>query len=382
MPPGPPGQQFRGTMHQQDHFQQVQPGGPSPTPLGPIGPNVNREESQSAERPTPSVKLPNAETTPAPDVSSQAPPPPPTETKPDIEAALAPPAPVVQQTGAMSRKPASARIMPAIPLKSPGITSATLRPTMGHAAQAAAEAPTSIAKDQPAAKSMEDANRDARAAVAEAMAKLSVGKKPAEANGADNLSKRVNEMRTNEHQRHSRQPRGSGYGEGQRGRGGMRGGRDQGRKGIEIPKTDYDFESANAKFNKQDTIKEAIATGSPLTSPTDETTNGNDSFVGHDTSVPTVGVGYNKSTSFFDNISSEITDRAEGRTEMGGREFRSEERQKNFETFGQGSVDNGYRYRGRGRGRGYGRGRGGSGRGRGTSGTGPRGGQGYVPAES
>ena len=44
----------------------------------------------------------------------------------------------------------------------------------------------------------------------------------------------------------------------------------------------------------------------------------------------------------------------------GGREWRGEEQKKNFETFGQGSVDNGYRggYRGRGRGRGGMRGRG------------------------
>ena len=77
-------------------------------------------------------------------------------------------------------------------------------------------------------------------------------------------------------------------------------------------------------------------------------------------------VGYNKSSSFFDNISSEIKDRnEEGGNKLGGREFRSEERQKNLETFGQGSVDNGYRggygRGGRGRGRGYGRGRGGRG---------------------
>ena len=50
----------------------------------------------------------------------------------------------------------------------------------------------------------------------------------------------------------------------------------------------------------------------------------------------------------------------------GGREWRAEEQHRNIETFGQGSVDGGYRgYRGRGRGRG-GRGRGGyGGRGRG-----------------
>ena len=52
-----------------------------------------------------------------------------------------------------------------------------------------------------------------------------------------------------------------------------------------------------------------------------------------------------------------------------GRAMRRDERNKNVDTFGQGSVDNGYRggFRGRGRGgRGFGRG-------------GPRGGGGYAP---
>ena len=98
-------------------------------------------------------------------------------------------------------------------------------------------------------------------------------------------------------------------------------------------------------------------------------------------------VAYNKSSSFFDNISSESKDRTEdGSNRLGGREFRSEERQKNLETFGQGSVDNGYRggygRGGRGRGRGYGRGRGtrGSYEGRGGR-NGVRGGRGAVATE-
>jgi protein LSM14 len=135
---------------------------------------------------------------------------------------------------------------------------------------------------------------------------------------------------------------------------------------MEVPTTDFDFESANAKFNKQDLIKEAIASGSPM---------------GDAPAVPAVeaattekeevvipgGSMYDKS-SFFDNISSELKDREEAATR--GQEFRSQERQKNMETFGQGSVD-GFRG-GRGRGRGHGRGRGFGGGYRGRGGA-PRG---------
>lgn len=232
-------------------------------------------------------------------------------------------------------------------------------------------------------KSLEEANRDARAAVAAAMAKLPSGeKKPADSAGAmESVTKAISELKTNETSRGSRGNRA--------GRGGNRGGRDQGRR-VDVPKTDYDFESANAKFNKHDLAKEAIATGSPIEAPNSipdgdgfeeglkNARKGSEPGL----SVP-VGASYNRTSSFFDDISSEIKDRAENRESaqrVGGREFRHEERQKNLETFGQGSVDNNYRYgRGRGRGRGYGRGRGraydgrsggrSSGRGRQTSAT-------------
>jgi len=74
--------------------------------------------------------------------------------------------------------------------------------------------------------------------------------------------------------------------------------------------------------------------------------------------IPPAQQAYDKKSSFFDNISSELKDRDESKR---GMEFRSEERKKNMETFGQGSVDNyrgGYRSRGRGRGGYRGRGRG------------------------
>jgi protein LSM14 len=218
-------------------------------------------------------------------------------------------------------------------------------------------------KPAPSAAAMEEASRQAKEAVAAAMAKLNpqaAQVKPASSSNAmDALTKKVSEMRTSDGN-----VRGSRGGmRGQRGnhRGGPGG---QGRK-MEIPKSDYDFESANAKFNKEDLIKEAIASGSPLGetpasaidstdgAPAPATTNGE----GRKDSLPGVTAthAYNKSTSFFDNISSEIKDREEERSQPRGRAWRSEEIKKNLETFGQGSVDNGG-FRGRGRGfRGRGR---------------------------
>lgn len=212
------------------------------------------------------------------------------------------------------------------------------------------------------------------------------------ANAIDNLTKKVGEMRTDERIRNSRQPGTGGYAASHRGgRGGRRPStREQG-KPVEVPQADFDFESANAKFNKQDLVKEAIATGSPLGTPTGEhddpalppngATDGatNGASAAHDDVVIPKAATYNKSTSFFDNISSELKDRQAAQDagqRLGGNEFRSVERRKNLETFGQSNVDTGFRggYRGRGRGRGFGgRGRGGprggyAGRGHGYSG--------------
>jgi protein LSM14 len=206
--------------------------------------------------------------------------------------------------------------------------------------------------------------QQAAAAVAAAMAKLpraggAPGPQQGQNSGVDNLANKLSEMRTND---------------GGRGRGSRGGTRGRGRGGyqkVEIPTTDFDFESANKKFNKEDVAKE-VQVGSP--EPTSqngaeivEASNGGDDIV-----IPPAA--YNKASSFFDNISSELKDREEKR-QYGGVEFRHEERRKNVETFGQGSIDGyrgGFRGRGRGRGRGQGQGQGrgmGSGfsRGRGAS---------------
>jgi protein LSM14 len=205
---------------------------------------------------------------------------------------------------------------------------------------------------------MEEANRQARAAVANAMAKMNTNAqsttaqpKPAASKEAvDALTKKVGEMKASDALRGGR-----GGTRGQRGN--FRG---QGRK-MEIPKSDYDFESANAKFNKEDMIKEAIASGSPIGETAEEAaanglpdtaTNGEK----RKDSLPAVSMEvYNKSNSFFDNISSEAKDREEGANQQMGRVWRGEEIKKNLETFGQGSVDGGFRGRGRGGFRGRGR---------------------------
>ena len=290
----------------------------------------------------------------------------------------------------------SGAIQPAIPMKSPVANKKVpvngSHQTFAAAASVArsnppAEEPSAI-RPQVAPKSLEEANRDARAAVAAAMANLPpVGaqpKKPVqEASTIDNLTKKVNEMRTHDNSRGARQNGTGGVERGRGGRGGYRGGRprtESQTKKMEVPKTDYDFESANAKFNKQDMVKEAIASGDSVSSPTngthDELANGS---AESEISKPSSTTGYNKTSSFFDNISSELKDREDNSSKrIGGREFRNEERSKNLETFGQGSVDNSRGgYRGRYRGRGH-RGRGGYSRGRGNF----RGGRDTVTAES
>lgn len=197
----------------------------------------------------------------------------------------------------------------------------------------------------------------ATAAVAAAMASLGVQNQ--QAAGVDNLAQKVNQMRVQDHQM-----RGRGRGRGGAPRGGRR---ESAQKGIDVPKEDFDFESANAKFNKQELVKEAILSGSPISSPTNgdipdpiSTTNGH-AADSEDPVIPPKDKGYDKKSSFFDNISSDLKDRTEqqqANTRVDGRAMRNEERTRNMETFGQGSVDGGYRGRGRGRGRGFGRGRG------------------------
>ena len=346
------------------------------------------QQPAAVEKPAATVKLPSST---SPTVQSvRTGPPPPTDSKPDVAAALAPPAPsVASNTAAPTNGQKSGRIRPAIPMLSPGMKAKA--PVNGVLPSTSAGKPAinpphdAVAKEvashpaQTSTKSLEDANRDARAAVAAAMAKLppvagQQSKLVKQTNGEniiDNLTSKVNEMRTSENARTSRQPGTGGYAAGNRGgRGAYRGGRprtESQTKKMEVPKTDYDFESANARFNKQDLVKEVIAGGDTISSPINGTSDSHmpSGADGEQNLSPTVTAGYNKTSSFFDNISSEARDREDySGKRLGGREFRNEEQKKNIDTFGQSSVDS-YRggYRGRGRGRGFRGGRGSFGRG-------------------
>lgn len=182
----------------------------------------------------------------------------------------------------------------------------------------------------------------------------------------DNLTQKVNQMRV-QGGPHDQQNRGRGRGRGGPGQRGDR--RESQPQAIEVPKEDYDFESANAKFNKEDLAKEGVASPSH-NGDTKSVENGHAHDNEEDVTIPT-DKSYNKKSSFFDDISSDLKDRTEAAQSGGhyvdGRAMRREERSRNMETFGQGSVDvGGYRggFRGRGRGRGFGRGEGrGGGRG-------------------
>ena len=392
-------------------MQQGPPSKPS-TPAETLTHDAKKPTPQQeilVDKPTATVKLPSPNTTPAPTAETQSVPPPPTESKPNISEALAPPAPTIAagvHTAAKSATsvPKSGRIMPAVPILSPAVKS---KAPVNGALQSnssnipgVGQIPTKSDPPRPTqvpTKSLEDANRDARTAVAAAMAKLPPApeqkKKTNGQSAIDSLTSEVNEMKTNDSIRTSRQPGTGGYVAGHRGgRSGYRGGRqreEQSTQKVEVPKTDYNFAEANAKFNKQDLVKSALAIGSPACSPVncsndisaEASIDGGRRESEHSVIIPAAPI-YNKTSSFFDNISSESKDRDDlAGKRLGGREFRSEEQKKNLETFGQGSVDNGFRgsFRGRSRGRGY---RGGRGNYSTRGGRGAMRGRGSVAAES
>ena len=376
-----------------------------PSPIGIIGQKDQRQNSQSPAKP-PTSQVPDA---PSGNTTAGAPsqqgPPPPVDSKPDIASVLAPPSTsaTASQPDVTKSAPTGPKgkggIIPVVPLTNPIALQKPNLPT--SSTQHTSQTPSQPAAN--AALNYQNATQAATAAVAAAMAKLppapgqptaasvaSTKPKQADTDAIQHLAKKVSEMRTDAHARQSRQPGTGGFAARGRGRGRGRGGlHDSGAtRGIDVPASDYDFETANKKFNKQDLVKEAIASGSPLDTPEengDAAASGTNGMVADDKMatkkedevvIPPAASMYNRASSFFDDISSDLKDRDESKV-VNGREMRSEERKKNFETFGQGSVDGGgYRggYRGRGRGRGGFRGgrgyqgRGGGYRGRGGSG--------------
>ncbi|KAF4770004.1 hypothetical protein HAV15_011753 [Penicillium sp. str.  len=337
-----------------------QPGPQQPGPQQPGSQRPGPPGAAPAPKPTSELpvgdKVPNKSTSRNATPAAQNAPTPPIESKPTVAEAL---------QGPVSTAPLTAqkngRVMPAIPIAAP-----KPNPPIAHI-------PTAPRGNN---QSITDATAAATAAVAAAMAKLpqpGAQKQPGQPEGAvDALTQQMNQMRPYDN---TRAPRG-GHHHPRGGRGGAR--PPQQPKKIEVPQSDYDFQTANAKFNKQDLVKEAIATGVPVAEAEAHAAEEAESMESMSNGGGASNHGYNRGSSFFDNISSEARDREENTARVGGREWRGEEEKRNMETFGQGSVD-GYRpnYRGRGRGRGYGRGRGGYNRGYGGRGRGGR-----VPSES
>ncbi|CAG2218696.1 LSM14 [Mytilus edulis] len=113
---------------------------------------------------------------------------------------------------------------------------------------------------------------------------------------------------------------------------------------------EFDFETANAQFDKEEIereLKEKLVIG-------DKTVNGDKDSVenGGDETEEDPEITYDKNKSFFDNISCEATERAKGRTT---RTSWKEERKLNTETFGMQDRRN-FASRGYGGYRGYNRG--------------------------
>lgn len=349
----PPGAFGQGNgQQQQGKSMPIGQGGKPPLHHGPNGPTGDNKDLKGLAKPAEVAASPVLSAAPTPPVATK---PSPAEIETAVQqpisefAAAQTVAAVVAKAAAgpvAPQGPKVNRVKPVIPL---GPVSTSKNALSSHTGNSFAQ----TAAQQGPSSNLRDSTQAATAAVAAAMAKLPAANAQANGNAMDNLTKKVNEMRTSDPHRAQRQ-QGVGSHAGNvrgRGRGASRGGNPA---NIEVPTTDFDFESSNAKFSKQDLVKEAIA-GSPQ---------GTTPQAASPTDAELPASAYNKSTSFFDNISSEAKERMEnGGTRSGGREWRGEEQKKNVETFGQGSVDNGYRggYRGRGRGRGGFRGRGGYG---------------------
>ncbi|KAA8651866.1 hypothetical protein EYZ11_004196 [Aspergillus tanneri] len=347
VPIGPPG-------HHQTPPQQR----PGPAPTGTENGPKTTSELPVGDKPA------SRDATPAP---AQVGPIPPVESKPSVAEAIQPSTGSVQGAPpGLSKVPPTGprgRVQPAIPIAAP-----TKPPVPSAPGASGSNVPPGSAQ-----AAITEASRAATAAVAAAMAKLpqpTPQKKQPGDGPVEHLTKQIAEMKPYEGSR----PLRGGHQHARGGRGNHRSQHQGQSKKVEVPDTDYDFQTANARFNKQDLLKEAITSGAPVqeTEPHPDGDVSESADPGAD-STSTV-TAYNKASSFFDNISSEARDREEGaggRGGRGGREWRGEEEKRNIETFGQGSVD-GYRggYRGRGRNRGRGYGRGGYGRGYGSRGRG------------
>ncbi|KAG2235167.1 Scd6-like Sm domain-containing protein [Thamnidium elegans] len=183
----------------------------------------------------------------------------------------------------------------------------------------------------------------------------------------EQLAKKVSELNTSDdniissknieeqhHQQQSRRRYDNNYNHGNnnyRGRGGRYNNNDRQFNGnktkaeFSIPTSEFDFEASNAKFDKSEIVKKDHEEA-------DDTE--------EEIEIPAPDEFYDKTSSFFDNISCESKERNEQRQlNEPRRSHFHEERKLNLETFGQATVDQSrYRnnYRGRGNYRGGNRG--------------------------
>lgn len=152
---------------------------------------------------------------------------------------------------------------------------------------------------------------------------------------------------------------------------GARAGQNSASSASGVPGADFDFAASNSKFEKPSTVASGASPslGTSSNGAPEGATPASARGVADPNLVipgsapagsPEASTFYNKSSSFFDNISSDLSLKAAAQAQPGGG-FRAEERNRNMATFGEVGGQPGGRGGFRGRGRGYG----GRGRGRG-----------------
>jgi protein LSM14 len=83
------------------------------------------------------------------------------------------------------------------------------------------------------------------------------------------------------------------------------------RNRIPVPQSDFDFESSNAKFNKEEIVKEVVKKTHPHDQKEEEPVDGHEEDEEEDILIPPAESYYDKAKSFFDNISCETKERLE-----------------------------------------------------------------------
>jgi len=368
--------------------QQQLPTGPQnrAPPQAPVGPSANRQVTGTARQPPTQAPKPQeqpAQLTAAP-VQQQPKAENSNQPKPSEQTNAGAPVAAVPHNPATAPAVPKARggIVPALPRTSPAARAVGVNNGIASSAQLPPKPEVAASASAASAAVRDLAEKVNRLAVTARSTTTAVAKPATTANANTNANVTTPHaadspvptipapgVHVTPQQARTRQQPGTGNFVAGRGCGSLRGGFNQQTHKVEVPTTDFDFQGNNEKFNKQDLLKEAIASGADenaphVTQPTPaEEQPATDEAAVNIPPPPKDGF-YNKKSSFFDNISCENKERAEAvpGERRGGAQFRSEEQKKNLETFGQGSVDgygSGYRggWRGRARGRGY-RGRG------------------------